>query len=182
MHNGVTRVFRPKQHNRECPSRIVLMVTTVDSKKLEMPILILRSCTEQTEKSSEFDSIFLTRFAKKYNVDGSPHFTKLEINKALDRVMVIEDFHELFESQEDRRQLIMEGPSLPVNWYEGAYKYNIKVSNIDTNILEHHSKKKKINYQKMEDSEMLNEDWAYVILPYDKWHLLFSDCIEVDNN
>ena len=100
------------------------MIVSINSVELTTPLLILRTCMEQNELSMDFDSVLLTRFAKQYNPDDSPNFMKLGIDKIIDRVYVIEDFLELFENKLDCNNLIMDGPTLPVEWYSDSINYN----------------------------------------------------------
>ena len=95
---------------------------------MKVPIIVLRTCSEQSELSSTFDLVLLTRFAKKYNDNGNPNFTCMEIDKIDDRIFVIEDFIELFENKQDREELIFLRNSLPVKWYGNSQEYNKNIN------------------------------------------------------
>lgn len=169
--NGQWHVFQPDCHKRECPSRVVLMIVSIDNILLTTPVMILRNCNKQTELSVNFDSVLLTRFAKSYNTDGTPSFIQLPIDRILDRVFVVKDFLELFEHKLDRYNLIMDGPSLPVEWYNDSY--NSKSTNLKNTPANTVAKRNK--FSKIMENENLIEDWAYIVLPYQQWAESFSN-------
>ena len=152
------------------------MIVSINSVTLDIPLLMLRICEEQPELSTNFDSVLLTRFAKKYNVDESPNFLLMPINKMIDRVFVIEDFLELFELKTDCTKLIMEGYSLPVDWYGDSFEYKTKgyssITGKTINNTTHNARRKNKIYVK--DCETLVEDWVYIVSHYDSWANMFS--------
>lgn len=125
--NGNQHIFYLENYNRECPSRIVLMIISIDNNVLDIPILIMRTCEEQTELSSNFDLALQTSFIKKYNLDGNPNFIQLTIEKVIDRVYVIEDFLKLFALNTDCTKMIVEDSSLPVDWYSDSLQYTTNI-------------------------------------------------------
>jgi len=174
MINGSLRVFQPDKYNRISPARVVLMIVGIDNKTLEVPKLIMQSCWEQSENSCNFESVLLTRFAKKYNPNGSPNFIQIDLNQIFDRVFVIEDFLELFEREYMRKNLMMSESALPVDWYGESTSYNYIMNKNLSNSDCLETQTSNIHYSKVNNHEHLQEDWAYVVLPYNEWHELFT--------
>ena len=115
--NNKSRVFQPDNYDRQLPSKLDLLITSIDSKRLQTPINVVQTCREQDEDSINIDSIFLTRFAKKYDSKGKPSLSHFTICQVIDQVFVVEDLLEHFKRKEDCMEMVMEGNSLPLCWY-----------------------------------------------------------------
>ena len=169
--NNKSRIFQPDNYDRQSPSKLVLLITSIDSKRLPTPIIVVQTCKEQDEDSINFDSIFLTRFAKKYDTTGKPTFSHFPISKVIDWVFVVEDFLELFEQKEDCMKMILEGHSMPVCWYHPT-ENEITFRN-DTRDLTNSNSHKHKNREKVHES--LIDDWVYIVMPYEEWASKFTE-------
>ena len=151
----------------------MLIVVSINKVPIVTPSLIMRTCLEQDETSCDFDSVMLTRFAKKYNNDGTPTFIQIAVNKVYDRVFVIEDFLELFENKKDCTKLLMDGPMLPINWYYNGTRNSIITPLCSGDVRSNLKKNQIKEIAEALESELLIEDWVYIVLPYDKWADMF---------
>ena len=133
--------------------------------------MVVRTCREQDDDSTNFDSILLTRFAKKYDLIGSPSFSHLPISEIIDRVFAIEDFPKMFETHADQMKMILEGHSLPVCWYHPT-ENDLIFTNTTLNISGKEKRKRKVRENV---HESLEEDWVYIVSPYDEWSSKFTE-------
>ena len=152
------------------------MIVGINHKFSTIPTMILRTCQEQLESSCTYDSIFLTQFAKKYNLDGKPNFIQLTLDRVFDRVFVIEDFLELFELESMQKNLILAKSSLPHEWYgeTNLYHQTIENRNLADPVIMGDNSTNDCSLL-IDNHEHLKEDWAYIVTPFEEWHLMYTD-------
>src|SRR5688572_15636381 len=108
--------------------------------------------------------MFLTRFSKKYNTDGTPTFIQLSMDKVFDIVFVNENFLELFELESMQKNLILKKSSLPTEWYGETNSHpTIKSQNLADPVMMGED----LSYDcssVIDNHEHFKEDWAYIVL------------------